>query len=305
MDVTTGSTAGAAPATLDGDWPLVRDDAAGRWARRFTFALPTAGLADGLRWQPGTGLTLSLPALDYDARAAGAPEGVTVANSGDGVRLTFPVPRTLRPGESVAFRVTLGQASLIQGATLELVALAGASGGRVRLQQDAVGVPGAILGEGELGPLPAGVRHVARVDFAPASVAGAGPVWVSLQCEGGGLLWLTAPTTAAPGPVLRRAGGEVAWTDVSAASERGALVSIVTGAGSPGAAPGHAAFHGVQLHLAGVRLRGSQQTGFNLATALAPLLQSAPAGLVPVSLSLLASEPARVTVYPPEFEFDP
>ena len=67
----------------------------GRFARRFTFALPTGGLADGFRWQPDTGFALSFPTFDYDAHAAAAPESATIANSGDGVRVTFPVPRTL------------------------------------------------------------------------------------------------------------------------------------------------------------------------------------------------------------------
>lgn len=564
MDVTQGTPDGAALSLLDGDWVLAHDAATGRFARRFAFALPTGGLADGFRWQPATGLTLSLPTFDYNARASGAPEGATLANSGsDGVQLTFPVARTLlrvkiagaqagdsiearrvdgdvitddafahashdsagailgatdrqlvlrqkrdgtgitlrttdieeivvrsvaanvrvgvvlptlsndvfylgpdagtvltnpvassnlgpalatllqgvcdrltdslegealpasvpmtlvieadtparahiagfvfryrlyrrrfddqapkrvfdfggnslatrqltidvphgaalwsatlrmmgpfkeqvdgetgggagdgalppsapqteasdlgvelRAGESAAARVMLAQAALIQGATVELVALAEASAGRVRLQQDDGGKPGEALGEGPLAPVPAGARRVARGDFDRASVVGAGPVWVIVQCDNGTLLWLTAvPGEATAGSqVLRRAAGDVVWTAVGAASDRGALVSFVTasGADGSGAIAGHTAFHGVQVHLGGVRLRGAlpqagsageKETRFSIAAAIAPMLQSASAGmLVPVSLSLVSSEPGRVTVYPPEFEFDP
>ena len=75
---------------------LARDTATGRFRQRFTFALPTSGLADGIRWPSNTALTLSFPTFDYDARAAGAPESVTLANSGsNGVCVTFPVARTL------------------------------------------------------------------------------------------------------------------------------------------------------------------------------------------------------------------
>jgi hypothetical protein len=560
VDVTHGTPAGGALSPLDGDWVLVHDAATGRFSRRFTFALATGGLADGIRWQPGTGLTLSLPTFDYDARAAGAPEAVTVQNSGgDGVRLTFPVARTLRrltidgaqsadsielyrvdgdvvtddpfvsahhgasgailnatdrqlvarqkrggagitlrasdieavivrsvaanvrvgvalpalgdevfhlapdagavltspatasdlgpalatllqgvsdrftdalrgdawpasvplallieadvpgraritgftlryrlsrrrfadgapkrlldvggspssarpftievprgsalwsatlrtmgafkeqdageggieggavapaapqrvasdlgvalrPGEAVVARVMLAEAALIQAATVELVALAEASAGRLRLQRDDAGRPGEALGEGALTPAPAGARGVVRVDFDRATVVSAGPVWVVMACDSGALLWLTAvpDATTAGSQVLRRDAGAVTWTAVGAAADRGALVSLVVAAGGAGAVAGHPAFHGVQLHLNGVRVRGTRgaagsagdkETRFDIAAAIAPLLQSAPAGtVVPVSLSLVASEQSRVTIYPPEFEFDP
>jgi len=564
MDVSQGTPDGAALSSLNGDWVLAHDAATGRFARRFAFVLPTGGVADGIHWPPDTGLTLSFPAFDYNARAAGAPEGATLVDSGsDGVRLTFPVARTLlrvkiagaeaadviearrvdgdvitedafahpthgssgatlnatdrqvvlrrtragtgvtlrtthidevivhsvaagvrvgivlptlsdevfylgpeagtvltnpaaasnlgpalatllqgacdrltdslggdalpasvpmtlvvetdtparahitgfllryrlyrrrfddlaskrvfdfpggslvtrqltidvprgaalwsgtlrmmgpfkeqgngdsggedagdgalppppqaeasdlgvelRSGESVATRVILAQAALIQGTTVELVALAEASAGRVRLQKDAGGQPGEALGEGTLAPAPTGARRVARVDFDRASVVGAGPVWVAVQCDSGTLLWLTAlPGDATAGnQVLRRAAGDVVWTAVAAASNRGALVSLVTASSSddPGAMAGHPAFHGVRLHLGGVRLRGvlplagsagDKETRFSIAAAIAPMLQSGTVGpLVPVSLSLVSSEPGRVTVYPPEFEFDP
>lgn len=562
MDVILGTPDNAALSSLNGDWVLAHDAATGRFARRFAFALPTGGLADGIRWQPNTGLTLSFATYDYNARAADAPEGVTLENSGsDGVKLTFPVARTLlrvkiagaqtddvvearrvdgnvitedafayadhessgatlnatdrqvvlrqkregagvtlrtthidevivrsvaanvrvgvvlptlsdevfylgpdagavftnpatasnigpalatllqgacdrlteslegdplpasvpmtlvieadtparahiagfvlryrlyrrrfddgapkrvfefagdslvtreltidvphgaalwsatlrmmgpfteqgdgdagddagdgglpappqveasdlgvelRPGESAATRMMLAQAALVQGATVELVALADASAGRVRLQQDADGKPGETLSEGSLAAVPAGARRVARVDFDRASVVSAGPVWVTLQCESGALLWLTAvPGDATAGSQMRRrAAGDVVWTAVGAASDRGAMASFVTASDTDDSAgANNQAFHGVRLRLGGVRLRGARplagaagdkETRFSIAAAIAPVLQPGTAGaLVPVSLSLVSSEPARVTVYPPEFEFDP
>jgi hypothetical protein len=96
MDIAQGTPDGAPLSPIAGDWVLAHDTASGRFARRFTFALPTGGLADGFRWQPDTGFTLSFPTFDYDAHAATAPESATIANSGsDSVRITFPVPRTL------------------------------------------------------------------------------------------------------------------------------------------------------------------------------------------------------------------
>ena len=115
---------------------------------------------------------------------------------------------------------------------------------------------------------------------------------------------------------VRRAAGDAVWTAVGAAADRGASVAFVTPSGAPDAGGGaDQAFHGVQLRLGGVRLRGGspppgsagdRETHFSLATTLTPLVQSAPAGtLVPVSLSIVSSERSRVTVYPPLFEFDP
>jgi hypothetical protein len=563
MDVTQGMPDGAALSSLNGDWVLARDTVTGRFARRFGFALPTGGLADGIRWRPNTGLTLSFPTFDYNARASGAPESATLANSGsDGVQVTFPVPRTLlrvkisgaqagdvieahrvdgdvitedafahashgstgatlnatdrqlvlrqtrggtglplrttnveevvvrsaaanvrvgvvlpalsaevlylgpaagavltnpvtasnigpalamllqgacdrltdslagnalpasvamtlviesdpptrahisgfalryrlyrrrfddlapkrvfefpgeslttrqltigvprsatlwsatlrmmgpfkeqgdeepdngggstvpppiplaeasdlgvelRAGESAAARVMLAQAALVQGATIELVALSEASTGRVRLHQDAAGQPGEVLGEASFAAMSAGTRRVVRVDFDHASVVSAGPVWAAAQCDNGALLWLTnVPSDATAGSsVLRRAAGDVVWTAVSAASDRGAVASFVTASGADGSdlLAGHPAFHGVRLYLGGVRLRGrlpvagsagDKETRFSVAPAVQPLAQSGTAGtLAAVSLSLVSSEPGRVTVYPPEFEFEP
>src|SRR5688572_4995650 len=97
MDVTLATPDNGSLSSLNGDWVLAPDAATGRFARRFAFALPTGGLADGIRWQPATGLTLSFATYDYDARAAGAPEEVALANSGSsGVRLTFPAARTVQ-----------------------------------------------------------------------------------------------------------------------------------------------------------------------------------------------------------------
>jgi len=95
MDVTQGTPDGGSLSAINNNWTLVRDSATGRFTRRFTFALVTGGLADGFRWQSNTACTLSFPDFDYDARAGGAPEGVTLANSGDGVKLTFPAARTV------------------------------------------------------------------------------------------------------------------------------------------------------------------------------------------------------------------
>src|SRR5687767_1436399 len=95
VDITQGTPEGGSVGAVNGNWVLARDSATGRFVRRFTFALPTAGLADRFRWQSSSACTLSFPSYDYDARAGGAPEGVTLANSGSGVKLTFPAARTL------------------------------------------------------------------------------------------------------------------------------------------------------------------------------------------------------------------
>ena len=563
MEVTHGTPDGGSLSAISGNWVLTPDSATGRFARRFTFALPTGGLGDGFRWQPDTACTLSFPVFDYDARAGGAPESVTVANSsGGGVKLSFPTARTvlrvkiagaqsndmvearrvdgsvitedpfksashgstgaqlnvvdrqlvvrqtrndtpvslgatgietvlvrsaaanirigvalpalgpevfylapgpdtgtlftnpaaasniglalatllqgasdrltesleegatlptvvsltlviesdtptratiagfvlryrlyrerfqdaapkrvldfggealvtrdvtidvprgsalwsatlrmmgsfderagddpegesdagetpapqvqasdlgvrIAAGESAATRVTLAQAALLQGATVDLVALAEASAVTVRLHRDEGGRPGEALCDGPVAPARAGIRSVVRTDFRRPVVVGAGPVWVVVQCDSGTLVWLTAaPGEATAGAqVLRRAAGDALWTAVSGAADRGGVVSFVTPSGAPGAGGADQAFHGVRLRLGGVRLgggspppgsAGERETHFSIGAAIAPLVESAPAGtLVPVSLSLVSSERARVTVYPPLFEFDP
>jgi len=159
---------------------------------------------------------------------------------------------------------------------------------------------------------------VVRVDFDPASVMSAGPVWVVAQCDSGALLWLTnEPNEVTAGSqVLRRAAGDVVWIAVGVASDRGAAASLVTASeADDSGVPGLPAFHGVRLQLGGMRLHslsptagsaGDKETRFGIAGAIQSLLQSGSAGaLARVSLSLVSSEPGRVTVYPPEFEFDP
>jgi hypothetical protein len=559
VDVTHGTPDGGSLSAINGNWVLAHDSGTGRFARRFTFALPTGGLADGFRWQPNTACTLSFPTTyDYDALADGAPESVTLQNSGgSGVKLTFPAARTVRSvkvasaqsadiiearrvdgdvitedafvsdshgttgailnavdrqlvlrqtrggagitllkagietvivrsaaanirigvvlptlsqevfylgpdagavmatpaapsnigpalatllqgacdrltdsldgatlpasvpmtlviesdtptratiagfvlryrlyrerfddaapkrvlefggealvtrtvtidaprgaalwsatlrmmgpfseqpgddsegegegegspamqtsdlgvtiasGESAATRMQLEQPALVQGVTVDLVAAADASAGRVRLHTDDGGRPGDALCEGLLAPIGAGAHRVARADFSEPTVVGAGTIWVVAQCESGALVWLTALPGEATGgaQVLRRAAGDAVWTMVGAAADRGAVASLVTpsAAASPGGGADHA-FHGVRLRLGGVRLRGGppsglagdRETHFSIGPAIAPLVQSAPPGtLVPVSLSLVSSERGRVTVYPPAFEFDP
>jgi hypothetical protein len=561
MEVTHGTPFGGSLSAITGNWVLTLDSATGRFARRFTFALATGGLADGFSWQQSTGCTLSFPTYDYDARAGGAPEGVTLASAaGNGVKVTFPAARTLlrvkianalstdsvearridgnaitedaftqanhgtngaelgaldrqlvlrqiragaainfpttniqnvlvrsaaanirvgvvlpdlspevfylgpdagavltspttasnigpalatllqgacdrltdslegatlppsvpmtlviesdtptratissfalryhlrrerfddqapkrvldfggqalvtrnliidvprgatlvsatlrmtgpfheqggddsddegetgdspaipvqasdlgvavAAGESAATRTPLAQAALLQGATVDLVAVADDSSGILRVHRDENGRPGDALCEGPFAPVRAGARGVVRADFSNPPVVGAGPVWVVVQCERGSLVWLTAvPAEAtAANQMLRRAAGDAVWTAVGAAAGRGGVVSFVTPPGAPDATAGaDQAFHGVRLRLGGVRLRGAprlpgspgeKETHFSIATALTPIAQSAPAGtLVPVALSMVSSERGRVTVYPPLFEFDP
>jgi hypothetical protein len=221
-------------------------------------------------------------------------------------------------GESAATRTQLAQAGLLQGATVDLVAVADDSSGTVRVHRDENGQPGEALCEGTLAPLRAGARGVVRADFTNPAVVGAGPLWVVVQCGSGALVWLTAvpAETTAGAQVLRRSAGDAVWTAVGAAADRGGVVSFVAPSGAPAVTAGaDQAFHGVRLRLGGVRLRGApplpgsageKETHFSIATALTPIVQSAPAGtLVPVALSMVSSERGRVTVYPPLFEFDP
>jgi hypothetical protein len=562
MDITQGTPDGAPLSPVAGDWVLAHDAASGRFARRFTFALPTGGLADGFRWQPDSGFTLSFPVFDYDAHAATTPESVTIVNSGSdstgGVLITFPVPRTLwrvrvsgalsndvieahrvdgdavtddafahaehgaagailnaadrqlvlrlkrggaaaslrapdvaqvivrspagnvrvgvalptlgndvfylgpdagavltnptaatqlgpalatllqtasdrltgslaggllpapvpmilvlesdtpaqahitgfvlryrlfrrrfidqapkrlfnfaggslstqpltidvprgsalwsatlrmmgpfkeqdgggagqagdgldaapaasalpasdlgvelHVGETAATQTTLTQAAVIAGATVELVALADTSAGRVRLHRDADGSPGDILGEQPFAPLLAGIRRIVRVDFENPTVLGAGPVWVAAQCDDGTLLWLTnTPGETTKGKrVLRRSAKDLEWVAVSAASDRGAAASLTTS--GPDAPAGSPAFAGVRLFLGSTRLRGAmpaagsageRETRFDITAAVRPIVQSGTGSSVAVGLSLASSERGRVTVYPPEIEFDP
>jgi hypothetical protein len=221
-------------------------------------------------------------------------------------------------GESAATRTLLAGAALVQGVTVDLAAAVDGSAGQVRLHSDEGGRPADALCEGAIAPMRAGTRGVVRADFSEPTVVRAGPAWVVVHCQRGSLVWLTAvPSEAtAEAQVLRRAAGDPVWTAIGAAAGRGGVVSLLAPAGAaPSGGGATDAFHGVQLRLGGLRLRGqspppgaagSRETHFSIATAIAPLVQSAAAGtLVPVSLSLVSSERGRVTVYPPAFEFDP
>ena len=96
MEVTHGTPDCGSLSAINGNWVLTLDSATGRFARRFTFALATGGLADGFTWLQNTGCTLSFPTYDYDAQSAGAPEGVALAGAADnGIKVTFPAARTL------------------------------------------------------------------------------------------------------------------------------------------------------------------------------------------------------------------
>lgn len=257
----------------------------------------------------------------FQEQADEAPENADGMN--DPPAATQPVVSDLglefRVGESAAARIITARAALVQGATLDLVAIAEVSAGRVRFHRDADGQPGEALGETSFGPIAAGVQRVVRVDFDPAVVVSAGPLWIAAQCDNGALLWLTnEPSEVTAGSrVLRRAAGDVQWTAIALASDRGAAASLVTAAaGIDEDLPADAsAFHGVRLRLGRRRLRGlapaqggtgDNQTRFDIASVLQPLVQSGTAeSLVAVSLSLVSSEPGRVTVYPLELEYDP
>ena len=237
----------------------------------------------------------------------GAPVEAPVAGTSDlGVEL--------HPGETAATRMTMAQAAVIAGATVELVALAETSAGRVRLHRDADGSPGEILGERPFPALPAGIRRIVRADFDSPSVLGAGPVWVATQCDDGALLWLTnTPGETTNGNrMVRRSAKEPEWVALSAASDRGAAASLTTP--EPDAPAGSPAFGGVRLFLGSARLRGAspaagspgdRETHFDITAAVQPTIQSGTGSSVAVTLSLVSSERGRVTVYPPEIEFDP
>ena len=228
---------------------------------------------------------------------------------------------TISAGESAATRLQLAQAALVQGVTMALVALAPGTIGRARLHTDNGGKPGEVLGEGAIALTHPGASDTVRVDFDHAGVVSAGAAWVSAQCGNGALLWLTLvpDATTSAGQVLKRAAGQVQWNAVSAAAGRGAVAALVTAevAADSGATSADPSFHGVQLRLDNQRLqgarpapgaRGDKETHFDITSALTPLvqpLQHSPAGaLQPVTLNLVSSEAGRVTVYPPEFEFD-
>ena len=215
-------------------------------------------------------------------------------------------------GAVIANRVQLPRAALIQGVTLTLVAIAETSAGMVHLHADDHGSPGDVLGTVALPALTIGQRSVARVDFVRATPIGAGALWIALQCDSGSLLWLTfAPdATTSDSLVLRREPRQAAWTSVSAAAGRGTMLSLVSASAANSAYSQTAtdAFHGVQLRLGAHRLRGAaagKETHFNVATVLGPLASTTTVGaLAPIALTLASSEAARVTIFPPEFEFD-
>ena len=265
--------------------------------------------------------TLRMMGPFNEAPAAADDNG---ASDGDAPPATAPAASdlgiALNAGESAAGCLQLVQAALIQGVTVELIGLAAGTAGRVRLLADDRGKPGESLGEGSLPTVAPGVRGVLRVDFVQSGVVGAGPVWVVVQCDSGALLWLTsAPDSSTQGSQVLRRARDVDWATVGAATGRGAVVSLVTAFDAEGdgtsAGSSRSAFHGVQLRLGNRRLRGAlpaagspgaKETRFSIASAIAPQVQSAPAGaFVRVALVLLASERGRVTVYPPEFEFEP
>jgi hypothetical protein len=253
------------------------------------------------------------PALEGDAGDDGAPEATAPPASDQGI--------ALRTGETAGARLPLAEAALVQAVLLDVVALAESSAGRVRLHRDSGGQPGEVVAEGPLPALRAGQRQIARVDFDPTQLplVSAGPAWVSLQCDTGSLLWMTPePSSATPGlGVSRRSGSDLTWVSVPAAAERGASVALVTAATTTTNATANdaIAFHGVRLYSGGLRLRGAppppgapgpKETHFSIATVLAPLRPPGAHGhLVPIELALVSSERGRVTVYPPEFEFDP
>jgi hypothetical protein len=254
----------------------------------------------------------SPPEETLEEEGGGAPEAAAPAASDQGL--------ALRVGETVGVRAPLPQAALVQAVLLDVVALAESSAGRVRLHRDGGGEPGEVVAEAPLPAPSVAQRRIVRVDFDPTRppLLSAGPAWVTLQCDTGALLWMTPePSDATPAhAVSRRAGGDLTWVGVPAAAERGASVAFVTAAALTDAAPDDPnAFHGARLYCAGTRLRGAppppgapgqKETHFSVAPALAPLLAAGALGsLVPIQLSLVSSERGRVTVYPPEFEFDP
>ena len=113
--------------------------------------------------------------------------------------------------------------------------------------------------------------------------------------------------------MLRRTAGNVVWAAVSAASDRGAAASLTTISGPDGPAS-PPVFHGVRLYFGNARLRGvspvagssgDKEIRFNIVEAIRPIVQSGTGSSVAIALSLASSERGRVTVYPPEFEFDP
>ena len=244
--------------------------------------------------------------------AGGAPEAAPAPASDQGL--------ALRVGETVGVRAPLAQAAIVQAVLLDVIALAESSAGRVRLHRDAGGQPGEVVADAALPALSVAQRRMVRVDFDPTQppLVSAGPAWVTLQCDTGSFLWMTPqPSGTLPGrAVSRRTGSDLTWVSVPAAAERGASIAFVTAAAVTDATPDDpSAFHGVRLYCASTRLRGSppppgapgqKETHFSIAPALTPLLADGGLGsLVPIELSLVSSERGRVTVYPPEFEFDP
>lgn len=225
---------------------------------------------------------------------------------------TSDVGVEVRSGEAIASRLTLQQAALVDGATLEVAALVEATTVRLDLRADAGGRPGDVIVSGSLPSIPAGARRVVRVDFERQGLASAGPVWLCAECKSGVLLWLTVPESAAAAAsaVLRRVPGELVWSPFAAGSGA-AVAALVTRSGS---ADGDA-FHGVRLFHGSQRLLGTQpqpgaagedETHFEVASAIeATLLAGAAGTLVPVKIAVRSSERARVTVYPPEVEFEP
>ena len=221
----------------------------------------------------------------------------------------------LHPGETAATRMTMAQAAVIAGATVELVALAETSAGRVRLHRDAGGSPGEILGERPFPRYPQAFGALfARISIAPA-VLGAGPVWVAAQCDDGALLWLTntpGETTNGNRMVRRSARrSRMGGAERGVGSGRCGIADQLSGPDAPAGSP---AFGGVRLFLGSARLRGvspaagspgDRETHFDITAAVQPTIQSGTGSSVAVTLSLVSSERGRVTVYPPEIEFDP
>ena len=222
-------------------------------------------------------------------------------------------------GESAATRTPLGQAALIQGATVDLVALADASAARVRLHNDEDGQPGEALCDRRSRADARGRPSVVRADFSEPAVVGAGPMWVVVQCETGALVWLTARAErrdrGSPGAATRcrrcgvdgrqcrgrprrrgvvrhairrarcrrRCGSRISWRAAApwrhAAAWRLAAIGLSRRTGNPASASG-------------------RRSGRSCSPAAAGTLS-------PVSLSLVSERARSRHRVPPAFEFDP
>jgi hypothetical protein len=207
----------------------------------------------------------------------------------------------LRPGVEIATKVTLVQALLPQGGTVEILGVSGRPKLAVRLYADDADAPGKVLAESSCSVERSGVRQTLRFGFQRSAVV-SNQAWLSLTLAESEAAWLLA-ADAAGSHYSRSSTG--AWSPLGGSSR--ALASLFGSDGSMAAADPLKSFRGVRLRVAGVATPGqleADEQQHSLLSAVTSVAQSAPGAVVPLQVEVLSSESGQVTVKAPLLEYD-